>query len=64
VDVFFKVDANGQLGGIAVIDAEPTSFTIVNIVGKMNPEQLGELGGQFGIPHLEATNWSAGRKRP
>ena len=64
VDVYFKVDSNGQLGGIAVIAAEPRSFTIVNVVGKISPEQLGELGGQFGIPRFEATNWSSGRKRP
>jgi hypothetical protein len=64
VDVYFKADADGNLGGIAVIAAEPTTLTIVNIVGKVTPEELGELGGQFGIGHFEATGWSSGRRRP
>jgi hypothetical protein len=64
VDVYFKADDDGNLGGIAVIAAEPTTLTIVNIVGKVTPEQLGELGGQFGIGHFEATGWSSGRRRP
>jgi hypothetical protein len=64
VDVYFKADADGNLGGVAVIAAEPTTLTIVNIVGKVTPEQLGELGGQFGIGHYDATGWSSGRRRP
>lgn len=64
VDVYFKADADGQLGGIAVIATEPKTLTIVNIVGKVTPEQLGELGGQFGIAHFDATGWSSGRRRP
>lgn len=64
VDVFFKSDGEGELGGIAVIAAEPTTLTIVNVVGKVTPEQLADLGGQFGIGHYEATGWSSGRKRP
>jgi hypothetical protein len=64
VDVYFKADTDGNLGGIAVICAEPKSFTIVNIVGKITPEQLGDLGGQFGIAHFDATGWSSGRRRP
>lgn len=64
VDVFFKADSDGNLGGIAVIAAEPTCFTIVNIVGKVTPEQLADLGGQFGIGHYDATGWSSHRRRP
>jgi hypothetical protein len=52
-DVYFKNGANGQLGGIVVISAEPRKLTIVNIIGTLDPAQLGDLGGQFGIPRLD-----------
>lgn len=54
VDVYFKDAGNGQIGGIVVIDAEPRELTIVNIIGTLDPERLVELGGEFGIPRLEA----------
>jgi len=53
VDVFFKDAGNGNLGGILVIAAEPKELTIVSIVGVIDPAQLAELGGQFGIPKLD-----------
>jgi len=56
VDVFFKDAGNGQLGGIAVIAAEPRELTIVNIVGAFDPEKLAELGGEFGIPRLDSSH--------
>ncbi len=52
-DVFLKVSANGQLGGVAVIAAEPRELTIVSITGNIDPTQLMELGGEFHIPRLE-----------
>lgn len=55
VDVYFKDAGNGQLGGIVVICAEPRELTIVNIVGTLDPEKLVDLGGEFGIPRLEAS---------
>ncbi|HTQ55470.1 MAG TPA: DUF4252 domain-containing protein [Bryobacteraceae bacterium] len=55
VDVYFKDAGNGQLGGIVVIAAEPRELTIVHIVGTIDPEKIGELGGEFGIPRLNAS---------
>lgn len=52
-DVFFKVSADGQLGGIAVIGAGVRELTIVSITGNIDPAQLMDLGGQFHIPRLE-----------
>jgi hypothetical protein len=55
VDVYFKDAGNGQLGGIVVICAEPRQLTVVNIVGTIDPDKLVYLGGEFGIPRLEAS---------
>ncbi len=52
-DVFFKVSANGLLGGIAVIAASPRELTVVSITGNIDPAQLMDLGGQYHIPKLE-----------
>jgi hypothetical protein len=38
--------------GLAVLAAEPKSFTVVNIVGPIDLAKLSELEGKFGIPHL------------
>jgi len=53
VDVYFKDGGNGTLGGVVVLAAEPKELTVVNIIGKLDPERLADLGGEFGIPHLE-----------
>ena len=52
-DVYFKNGANGQLGGFLVIVADPRRLTIVNVIGTIDPSQLGDLGGEFGIPRLD-----------
>jgi hypothetical protein len=40
------------LDGIAVIAAEPTEVTVVNIVGKVDINALSKLSGSFGIPNI------------
>jgi hypothetical protein len=62
VDVYFKDGGNGVLGGIVVICAEPRSLTIVNIVGNLDPSQLADLSGQFGIPNLDLAVSIHGKK--
>lgn len=52
-DVYFKDAGNGNLGGIVVLCAEPKSLTIVIIAGVLDPAELGDLGGHFGIPELD-----------
>ncbi|MBD0325647.1 MAG: DUF4252 domain-containing protein, partial [Pyrinomonadaceae bacterium] len=42
-----------KIGGVAVIAAEPTQLTVVNIVGPIDLEKLSALEGHFGIPKLK-----------
>ena len=51
-EVFIHMDGN-QIGGLAVIAANPTELTIVTINGRINPDELRDLGGHFGIPKLD-----------
>jgi hypothetical protein len=52
VDVYFRME-KGSVTGLAVIAAEPKELTFVHIDGLINPDLLGKLGGQFGIPKVE-----------
>jgi hypothetical protein len=52
VDIYMCVDRN-KVNGLAIIASEPREFTIVNIVGSVDLEQLRELEGRFGIPKLQ-----------
>ena len=52
VDVFVHIDGD-KARGLAVIASEPREFTIVNIVGSIDLEQLHDLEGSFNIPNLE-----------
>jgi hypothetical protein len=61
-DVYFKDGGNGTLGGIVVICAEPKELTIVSIVGTLDPAQLADLGGQFGVPKLDVGIHVTGKK--
>ena len=53
VDVYFKDAGNGNLGGIVVLCAGPRELTIVSISGTLDPSQLADLGGHFGVPKLD-----------
>jgi len=51
VDVFVLLD-NGKARGLGIIASEPREFTIVNIVGNIDLEELHSLEGKFSIPNL------------
>jgi hypothetical protein len=51
VDVFFKLEED-KMAGIVIISAEPKELTFVSIVGRIDVDQLADLGGEFGIPKL------------
>lgn len=53
VDVFFKIE-DDQMAGIVIISAEAKELTVVSIVGPIDVDQLADLGGEFGIPKLNA----------
>jgi hypothetical protein len=42
----------GNVLGLAIISAEPTDLTVVNIVGPVDIEKLSQLEGKMGIPRL------------
>jgi len=52
VDVYVMLD-NGKAKGLGIIASEPREFTVVNIVGNIDLEQLHSLEGKFGVPNLE-----------
>jgi hypothetical protein len=52
VDVFVLIDGD-KAQGVSIIASQPREFTIVNIVGNIDLEQLHELEGQFQIPELD-----------
>ncbi|MEZ5402234.1 MAG: DUF4252 domain-containing protein [Bryobacteraceae bacterium] len=60
--VFLK-SAGEEIEGIVVVAAEPKELTIVNIVGSIQPEQLRELGGRFGIPEMKFENRGSSKKK-
>jgi len=50
--VYIKTDGKNILG-IVILEAKPKELTLVEISGSIDPEQLHDLGGKFGIPDLE-----------
>jgi len=58
VDVFVLIEGE-KAQGLSIIASEPREFTIVNIVGSIDLEQLHQLEGQFGVPELDI---ESGRK--
>jgi hypothetical protein len=42
-----------SIGGLAVLAADPTELTVVNLIGPVDLEKLRALEGSFGIPELE-----------
>jgi hypothetical protein len=51
-EVFVKTE-NGKIGGLAILVTAPKQLTIVSIEGTIDPDQLNELGGHFGIPKVD-----------
>ncbi|HKW98754.1 MAG TPA: DUF4252 domain-containing protein [Bryobacteraceae bacterium] len=43
----------GGEGGLTIICTEPTELTIVKILGKIDLDQLSDLGGNLGVPKIE-----------
>lgn len=51
-EVYIKTDS-GKVGGLAILVTEPKQLTIVSIEGTIDPDELKELGGHFGIPKID-----------
>jgi len=52
-EVFLKSEG-GKIDGLAILVTDPKQLTIVSIEGSIDPDQLKELGGHFGIPRIES----------
>jgi translation elongation factor EF-1beta len=48
----YLMTVGDQVGGLAVLAANPKELTIVNIIGPVDLGKLSELEGQFGVPDL------------
>ena len=48
-DVYVKL-VNGQMQGLFVLDAEARELSLVLILGPIDVDKIGKLGGNFGIP--------------
>ncbi len=55
-DVFLMPQGD-NLGGLAVLVAEPRELTVVNIVGPIDLSKVGAIEGEFGVPKL-GVDWS------
>ncbi len=44
------MNEGGETVGMAIVSAEPKELTVVNLVGPINLNELGGMGGKFGIP--------------
>jgi uncharacterized protein DUF4252 len=60
--IYLKTDGQ-KVQGLVVLAAEPMELTVVNIVGTIQPEQLAELSGKFGIPDLGDAAKKAGSQK-
>jgi uncharacterized protein DUF4252 len=54
----------GGDGGLAIIAADPKELTVVNIVGKIDLDELSELGGNMGVPKIELEKQDDKSKAP
>ncbi len=51
-DIYLKSDGN-QVTGVAILVADPKELTIVYVDGTMNPDDVRDLQGHFGIPKID-----------
>ncbi len=58
-EVWVAVDG-GQFSGLCILSVEPKELTIVSIVGNIKPEDIRDLGGNFGIPRFDIGNLHKG----
>jgi hypothetical protein len=63
VDVYVLIEGD-KAAGLSIIASQPREFTIVNIVGSIDLEQLHELEGQLGVPELEIERGDKAPARP
>ncbi len=50
-EIFLRANAN-SVGGLTILVTGPKELTVVQILGSISPEDLSDLGGNFGIPQM------------
>jgi hypothetical protein len=60
-EVYLKTGEPG--GGLAIICANPKELTVVNIVGKIDLDELSELGGSLGVPKIDLEKTKPANKK-
>jgi hypothetical protein len=55
-EIYLQPLPNNQLGGLAIINAEPKEVSVVYITGVMNMNDVARLSGNFGIPEIKLPN--------
>lgn len=50
-DVYMRM-VDGEIQGMFVLDAEPKELNLVYISGSIDPKDIGQLSGNFGIPDI------------
>ena len=51
--IWIKSSENGELGGLRILSAESNELSVIEIVGKVRPEDLKDLGS-LGIPGINS----------
>jgi hypothetical protein len=51
-EVYFRSDGK-KVTGVAIVVTNPREFTVVNLAGAIDLDNLADLSGHFGVPKLE-----------
>jgi hypothetical protein len=63
-EIYLQPLPNNQLGGLAIIAAEPMEVTVVYISGVLNMSDIGKLSGNMGIPEIPEISIPQASKKP
>lgn len=61
VEVYLMLE-NGLISGVGVLVIDPKQLFVVNVVGPIDPEKIGQLRGAFGIPDSLDLDWGGAKK--
>jgi hypothetical protein len=53
----------GVITGVCVLVFDPKQLYVVNVVGPLDPEKIGQLRGRFGIPKDMDFDWSGVKRK-
>jgi len=62
VEVFLMINTDAVIEGVGVLITDPKQIMVVNVVGKIDPEKINNLRGQFGIPKDFALDFGGAKK--